>query len=109
MMNLTAAQETVYYTLMTYIESARKCETFEEYFIKHYSKYVPKSYNTPDAYKAWNKGGYNDKQREWEVEAFTDGTYQLYINGDNEGIDFKSVKECRDYVKRLAESTADML
>lgn len=47
---------------------------------------------------------------EWEVEAYTDGTYQLYINGDNEGIDFKSVKECRDYVKRLADSTAaDML
>lgn len=43
---------------------------------------------------------------EWEVEAFDDGTYQLYINSDNEGIDFKSVKECRDYVKRLAESTA---
>ena len=42
----------------------------------------------------------------WEVEALTDGTYQLYINGDNEGIDFKSVKECRDYVKRLADSTA---
>lgn len=43
---------------------------------------------------------------EWEIEAYTDGTYQLYINGDNEGIDFKSAKECRDYVKRLADSTA---
>lgn len=47
---------------------------------------------------------------EWEVEALTDGTYQLYINGDNENIDFKSIKECRDYVKRLADSTAaDMM
>ena len=46
---------------------------------------------------------------EWEVEALTDGTYQLFINGDWE-IDCRSVKECRDYVKRLAESTAaDMM
>lgn len=42
---------------------------------------------------------------DWEVEALVDGTYQLFINGDWEA-DFKSVKECRDYVKRLAESTA---
>ena len=48
----------------------------------------------------------SSEEYHWEVEALTDGTYQLYINGDNEGIDFKSVKECRDYVKRLADSTA---
>lgn len=43
---------------------------------------------------------------EWEVEALVDGTHKLYINGDWED-DFRSVKECRDYVKRLAESTAN--
>ena len=43
---------------------------------------------------------------EWKVESLDNGCYWLYINGDNEGIDFKSIKACKDYVKRLAESTA---
>ena len=41
----------------------------------------------------------------WEVEALADGTYKLFINDDWE-TDCRSVKECRDYVKRLADSTA---
>lgn len=43
---------------------------------------------------------------DWEIEALDNGCYWLYINGDNEGIDFKSIKACKDYVKRLADSTA---
>lgn len=65
-MKLTDAQECVYYNLMVSIEHARNCNTFEEYFIKHYSKHLPKSYNTPDTYKAWDKGGYAHKQQDWE-------------------------------------------
>lgn len=38
---------------------------------------------------------------EWEIEALDNGEYSLYINGDYEGIDFKSIKACKDYLKKL--------
>lgn len=46
---------------------------------------------------------------DWEIEAFDNGEYQLYINGDNEGIDFKSVKECREYIRNLVRDTEMMI
>ena len=37
----------------------------------------------------------------WEIEALDNGEYWLYIDGDNEGIDFKNIKACKDYMKKL--------
>lgn len=37
----------------------------------------------------------------WEIEALDNGMYWLYIDGDNEEIDFKSIKDCKDYMKNL--------
>ena len=46
---------------------------------------------------------YNDSNvtYHWEAEILDNGYYWLYIDGDNEGIDFKSMKEIREYLKRL--------
>ena len=69
-MKLSKTQQKVLEEARAYIETARKYETFEEYFIAEKAKRCNCMYNTPEKYKARNMKGWKSYEELWKQAKF---------------------------------------